>query len=171
MGQKTIKRKQTASFTIFEYLLISIALIVIGTTFIRLYPLNPMFSLVFFVPGVSILPHALYKSFHKRKKDMNNPLNFFISKSFDLWLVKSGIYKPFDETSIEIPVIKISMQGNKYFLDIQEFYDLGEKQIASSDAINAYAYQHKCDLRVVESFRHDGFIRYVFIKMSQRRKP
>lgn len=166
MEKKTIKRKQTASFTSSECFIVSIALIVLGATFFKLNPLNTIFSLVFFVPAVSILSHALYKSFHTRKKDMNNPLNFIISKSFDLWLVKSGIYKSFDENSIEIPIVKISMQGNKYFLDIQEFYDLGEKQIASSDSINAYAEQNECNLKIIDAFRNDGFIRYIFIKMK-----
>lgn len=95
-----------------------------------------------------------------------NPLNIFLNKKFEDWLIKSGYFKKIDDDKIEIPFVEISQQKNHYYLDIQEFYSDGDSLLSSNSAINAYAHQNGCHLHLVESYRYNGVIRYVFIKIN-----
>ncbi|WP_288396050.1 hypothetical protein [uncultured Vagococcus sp.] len=169
MKTKIIKKNQGTFFLSTNLFIIPIPMILISIMFIKLFQLTEVTEFLFLaitilLIAVTILVTVVYKTFKNYQVDKNNPLSIYKSKDFENFLVKSGFSKEIDEENLEIPQIQISQCGEEYYLDIQEFYLLGDKLIESKDAINAYSFNLGCDLTIIECFRLKGFIRYVFIK-------
>lgn len=170
MKKRIVKSNSSITLTTIDYLCIATALLIISIVSFKFYTIfnfsDLFLALSIVLIGVSIAFYSFVvkKSWNSNLNSKNNPLTIFKNKQFDEWLIKSNIFKKIDENNVEIPVVQISKNKNHYYLDIQEFYDKGEFLLNHSNAINAYAHQNGCHMHVVESFRHNGFIRYVFIK-------
>ncbi|BBM16488.1 hypothetical protein G15_0101 [Enterococcus avium] len=170
MKRRIVKKNLSTGLTTIDYFCIATALLIISIFFFKIYTnfnfikLFLVLSIILISTSIIIYSFAIKKSWNSNLNSKNNPLTIFKNKQFDDWLIKSNIFKKIDENNVEIPVVEISKNKNYYYLDIQEFYERGEFLLNHSNAINAYAHQNGCHMHVVESFRHNGFIRYVFIK-------